>query len=234
MTRELWEAAQRRALTRTSSKGDNGDFPLTGIVRCAGCRYRLKSDRYTDKRRGGKRTAIYRCRGNHGAGKCPAPATITAHVLNDFVLGHFFDRIQGIAAQGIASNKDFEAAQKEVERANDALLAYLADDDVKALVSKDSYLSGVKARQKVLDDATEALEAIQQKASGITFPVDPAEWEDFTVAEKRKLIAAGMDAVIIKRTGQAPVSERTRILWRGEGPDDLPGSGLNVPIRSFD
>src|SRR5215216_6527383 len=76
-----WEAAQG---DRHVSSPRNGDgLMLSGLVRCAGCRYLLKPDAM--RGRNGERIGLYRCRGRHAAGKCPAPASILARVLDPHV-----------------------------------------------------------------------------------------------------------------------------------------------------
>jgi hypothetical protein len=62
-------------------------------------------------------------------------------------------------------------------------------------------------------------------------------WPSLSVSERRHLLTAALDAVIVKSvrgSGRAvPVQDRVRILWRGQGPDDLPGRGRRVPLASF-
>lgn len=227
VSRKLFDAAQRRTVTRKPRSSNPEDFPLVGIVRCAGCGHRMKPDRYGPSN---NRTAIYRCRVNHGSGKCPKPSTITAKRLNEFVLAHFFERIADLTVTASKGDSDYDAATVKLSRAEDALSAYLADDELRSLVSRDAYLSGADERQKAVDSAREALEACKREASGIDLPADVGNWSGFTVHEQRKLLGAGLDAVFIKpgRPGKTDqVSTRATIAWRGEA-DNLPGSGVRL------
>jgi len=48
-------------------------------------------------------------------------------------------------------------------------------------------------------------------------------------------LGSSIDTVII-RSGHAsgPIEQRVTLLWRGEGPDDLPRRGLdNGPVRPY-
>ena len=63
-------------------------------------------------------------------------------------------------------------------------------------------------------------------------------WPDLSIAERRRLLNAGVDCVFIRR---APVNgrhgldpERVRIFWRGEAPDGLPGPGVRVELAPLD
>lgn len=53
---------------------------LAGIIRCAGCRYRMGASR------GGGYVRVYRCSGDHGSGKYPAPAVLEAERAGTFAL----------------------------------------------------------------------------------------------------------------------------------------------------
>jgi hypothetical protein len=85
------------------------------------------------------------------------------------------------------------------------------------------------------DDALDALDGARTRA-GIADLPEPSEldaiWPDLDVAERRHLLQAGLDVVFLRR-GRVPIAERTRVLWRGEGPADLPGPGRRLGLRSF-
>lgn len=81
----LFLAAQKPV--HAFSKQRQGDAALLqGIVRCAGCRYLMSPGQS-----GGLR--IYRCRGNHVSGKCPAPASISQARLDAYVEAEFCDML---------------------------------------------------------------------------------------------------------------------------------------------
>jgi hypothetical protein len=53
--------------------------------------------------------------------------------------------------------------------------------------------------------------------------------------ERKRILSSSIDAVFVERaSSDTPLPDRVRILWRSEGPDDLPRRGRdNGPIRSY-
>jgi hypothetical protein len=62
-------------------------------------------------------------------------------------------------------------------------------------------------------------------------------WPSLTIAEKRRLLSAAIDAVFLRPARGAGrvvrIEERALILWRGQAPDDLPRRGRRVPLAPF-
>jgi hypothetical protein len=59
-------------------------------------------------------------------------------------------------------------------------------------------------------------------------------WAGLGAAEKRTLLTASVDAVMVRRTGaNVAVADRALLLWRGQAPDDFPRRGHRVPLASF-
>jgi hypothetical protein len=60
-------------------------------------------------------------------------------------------------------------------------------------------------------------------------------YDDLPVGDRRCIISSSTGLVIVKRDhASLPVEDRLTILWRGEGPDDLPRRGRdNGPIRAY-
>jgi site-specific DNA recombinase len=237
VSRAEFEAAQGNRTVASARIGDG--LLLQGIVRCAGCRYLLKADNM--KGRNGERLGLYRCRKIHAAGECPAPATIMARVLDPFIEQLFVDALgpTGPLAEAVASTKALDAAVTSLEDA-EAELALYRDANLISVIGKDAYLEGLEARAEVVRVAQAKLsEARQQTAmSGhnVTTSGDLIEaWPTLTIAEKRALLTASLDAIFIRSNGgsNTPVADRTLLLWRGEGPDDLPRRGHRVPLESF-
>jgi len=63
-----------------------------------------------------------------------------------------------------------------------------------------------------------------------------AAWPTLAKSEKRQILAAAVDAVFVRRASRpgrgTPVGERVQIVWRGDGPLDLPGRA-NPASRRF-
>jgi site-specific DNA recombinase len=237
VSRAEFEAAQGDRTVASARIGDG--LLLQGIVRCAGCRYLLKADNM--KGRNGERLGLYRCRKIHAAGECPAPATIMARVLDPFIEQAFVDALgpTGPLAEAVASTKALDAAVTSLADA-EAELAVYRDANLISVIGKDAYLEGLEARAEVVRVAQAKLNEARQQNAMNGHDVDTSgdlieAWTTLNVAEKRALLTASLDAIFIRSGGGAnvPVSDRTLLLWRGEGPDDLPRRGHRVPLESF-
>jgi DNA invertase Pin-like site-specific DNA recombinase len=237
VTRAEFEAAQGK---KTVAKPRNGDgLLLAGLVRCQGCRYLVKPDTMQD--RDGSRLGLYRCRVRHAAGKCPAPATIMARILDPYVEAQFLAALgpDGPLAQASEASTAIEDAIELVQDAERELDDYLAATPA-SVVGPERFRAGLEERQRALGASQAALNEARQ-GSAFVGELTPGKmleaWPSLSVSEKRHLLTAAVDAVVIRAvrgSGRAvPVEERVRILWRGQGPDDFPGRGRRVPLALF-
>jgi len=237
LSRAEWEAAQGSRHVSTPRIGDG--LLLAGLVRCAGCRYLLKPD--SMRSRNGERLGLYRCRGRHSAGKCPAPATVLARVLDPHVEALFLAAVgpDGPLAEAMDASVAVDDALRELEAAEHELDVFLADTALRGTVGEAKYQRAAEVRAAAVDAAQEKLaEARQHTALSAAVPLTPGAlaeaWPKLTVAEKRTLLTASLDAVFVRRTGaNVPVANRALVLWRGEAPDGLPRRGHRVPLASF-
>jgi site-specific DNA recombinase len=92
-----WEAAQRPN-PRPATRGRQGNYILTGVLRCQACGHGMQGTLSA----GGRR--IYRCLRRHAAGRCPEPSRIDAATVEAAVLaelrGVFLPRPVGPAGPG--------------------------------------------------------------------------------------------------------------------------------------
>jgi DNA invertase Pin-like site-specific DNA recombinase len=240
LTRSEWEAAQLNG--RTTSRPRNGDgLLLSGLVRCAGCRYLVKPDTMRD--RDGSRLGLYRCRSRHAAGKCPAPASIMARVLEPHVEAAFLAALgpDGPLAEAVESTEAVDATLARVEEAERELDDYLAAGLV-SVVGQERFRANLELRQEALRVAQAELAEARRAsvfadALEITSGSLVEAWPTLSIAERRHLLTASIDAVMVRAvrgSGRAvPVQDRVHILWRGEGPGDLPRRGRRVSLASF-
>jgi hypothetical protein len=224
-----WQAAQE-------AKGERpingmGGALLAGVLRCAGCSYVLKPD--TQKARDGSKLRLYRCRGERAGGRCPAPASVLGSVIEPHIIDAFFRGVGGMRAEASTLTDELRTAENAFRRADLEVAAFRDNESLADL--GDDYVNGLRARVGRRDDALEALEAARARA-GIADLPEAAEleavWPNLDVADRRHLLQAGLDAVFIRR-GRVPIDQRTHLLWRGEGPADLPGPGRRLGLRSF-
>jgi hypothetical protein len=120
------------------------------------------------------------------------------------------------------------AAVEKIEAAEAELAAY-RDANLVTVIGGDAYRAGLEQRARAIDQARAELAHIaRSKPAGA--PADLLEtWPDLDLDERRLLIAAGIDAVYVKRAHLnrrgTPVEDRAHVLFHGEAPAGLPGRG---------
>lgn len=215
-----WKAAQtERAASWTSSDR----HLLTGLVRCAGCGYIMGAG----DGRGGRR---YSCGRVTAAGRCPSPTAVLATVIEPYVTGLFLDRYghaQTIAAQTSPELADLGHA---LARARVEFEAWRDDSTMRDVLGVDNYRAGLIARHAAVDQAERAHDSAVREARADTLTIDATQWDAMTVAERRVILRAGIDDVLLGRAGRtgthAPIAGRCVVRFVGERePSDLPRQG---------
>jgi DNA invertase Pin-like site-specific DNA recombinase len=237
VSRPEWEAAQGDRHVSTPRSGDG--LLLSGIVRCAGCRYLLKPD--SMRGRNGERIALYRCRGRHAAGSCPAPSSVLARVLDPHVEHLFLEAVgpDGPLAEAVEANVAVERALHELEDAERELALFRDEPGIMSALGRDRFLAGLDVKAEAVEQAERKLaDARQRGALAGPLALTPGAlveaWPTLSISERRTLLTASVDAVFVRRTGaNVPVDRRALVLWRGEAPGDLPRRGYRVPLASF-
>jgi site-specific DNA recombinase len=225
VTIDIFEAAQ----TVRAPISERADAPLLrGLIRCAGCRYVMKGDY------GGRRTPVYRCQGRHGVGRCPSPAIVSRHIVDAHVEARFLARYGDIKLFGSEASDAIETTRARVAKLERTLDEFASDDRLRDAFGHERFVSAVERKSTELADAENDLREARQAALGIVAP-DQDIWDELPATERRRVLAEGIDCVFLRRTGQAPIADRSLILWRGEAPDDLPGRGVRpVELIPFD
>jgi len=232
--RETWEAAQRVKGVR-SPRSANPAL-LSGLVRCAACRYRMKSQ--WQPGRGDKPPLrTYRCGRHTSGGKCPSPGTISCHVLDAHVESAFFEAVGDLQAVPHVASVEVGALTDALRDAEREFNAFRDDQELTGLLGREGFLDGLRARGARVDTARQALgEATEQVAVG-ELPDRAAleeTWPTLKVEDKHRLLALVLDVVMVRSGRGVPVHERAAILLAGEAPDDLPRRGVRAePLRPF-
>ncbi len=223
-----WNAAQRG---RRPSKRSGTPYALTGLVRCAACRYVMAGSR------GGTngQLRVYRCQGRHGGGKCPAPSMIVAEPLEALVLEQVRELLTGDTVRGdrVAGTPELGALAEALQAAEAELDAFMLDLANRSRYG-DRYETYLDARLRAVEEAEAAYQSTATSLGPLS--IEPLRWDDLDVDELHAIVAGAVDAVFIRRPPHrgADVEQRALILWRGEAEDDLPGRGRKVaPIRPF-
>jgi site-specific DNA recombinase len=224
VTPEEFEAAQQ---PRLPGRAQGEESLLRGIIRCAGCRYVMKPDR------GGRGVPVYRCLPRHGGGRCRAPAIVVRRIVDEFTEAEFLRRYGDIELAGREASDEVGAAARAVA-ALERQLDEAADPRTHAALGHERHLALVEGIAAELEEARGELREARKRAFGLAIPSGDI-WSELSTAEKRRVMAEGIDCVFLRRTGRAPISDRALVLWRGEAPDDLPRRGLSpVPPVPFD
>jgi site-specific DNA recombinase len=232
--RATWEAAQRpRALPPARTREP---MLLAGVVRCASCRYVMKADTMKDAR--GQRLELYRCRKRHAAGVCPAPTAVLARVLDPWVEEQLLEWAAGqdVVAEAQAATTELDRALELLDQA-DAELAAFAEGEAVTILGAQVFERGLRARRARVDDAQAAVLSARTNVASVgrlTSGDVVDAWPELTRAERRELVAAALDAVVVwpHRSG-GPVSSWTLLVPRGDGPADLPRTGRRVELASW-
>jgi DNA invertase Pin-like site-specific DNA recombinase len=216
-----WTAAQHPNGRRiTPSRSEGSAWLLTGILRCAECRYALQGT--TTSR--GKR--IYRCTRTHSAGVCPAPARIDADTVETAAVKAFWDLTADLEAHGTPDTSGTLAARDEaLQRAETALSQWMAPEVQEAIGDLGEYAAGLRERRAARDDAAEALGAARA-AAGASAAMPSTDtlrgaWERMTTVQRRELLGLRFDCLALRRDPRALV-----VYPAGTGPRDLPRRGF--------
>lgn len=230
--RATWEAAQR-ARPAAPSRSDDDPPLLSGLIRCAGCRHTLKADKMS--LRDGTRARTYRCRRQHAGGACEASVAVIARQIEPWVEAQVLEHLEGLQVRAHVDDAPLRSAVVEEADAVADLEAFRDDERIVGVLGQDAFVAGLQVRADRVSDARAVLAEIraQHSPSGVDAAEILKAWATLDVLEKRKVLAATIDTVLLRR-GRVGIEERALILWRGEAPDDLPRRGvLRVAPRPF-
>ncbi len=233
VSRDLWEAAQRRIQIHSKARQSDDAALLHGIVRCAGCRFQMSRALNTS---GGRKRQYYRCRVRRVSGTCEHPASVRADAadgLEAFVEGIVCDELDRLAGAFASTQDSTDLAEAVAE--HEAALADLDEirqDTTARRRLADRWLSFLEPylqAEEALRARVDELRAVNEApVAGLTSHAYLARSRGERAAVLRLLI----DAVFVRATGgprgryAVPLDrDRVRILWRGQGPDDLPSPG---------
>lgn len=210
--RGTFEAARVDA-SRPARRVEDGPALLAGIVRCAGCGHVMT--------RGRTATIVYRCGGLHSGGRCPAPASVTCHLLDGYVEGIAlaeFERADVIRGDGDA----LERASRELEDAEQDVAAFLRYASPRDPGFEDA-LNEHRARADGVRERFQRAMALNPTGGPRTLA---DAYREGDVSERNRLLRGLLEAVVVTRAGRGrrvPVADRVDVF--GFGADlDLPGA----------
>jgi site-specific DNA recombinase len=230
VTEEEWQTAQ---MNPRIAKGKTGKpLPLlSGLGRCAGCRYSLSVGR------GPKGERLYRCRAKHASGTCRSPASILADAIESYVENLVLEEIDG-TAKIVPDSQERERVLADVEQARADLDDFRRDRAARRKLGAewhdwlDTYLTAVR-------DLEAELDRVDQRIGVASEGLTRDHYLDLPFDDRREVLTGFIDCVMVRRSrGRGrnvdAIETRVRILWRGQGPADLPRRRVVNEIRSFD
>ncbi len=221
-----WQAANA-APVRAASRSRKPNL-LGGIARCAACRYVLAPQQTGTPE---KPMPSYRCRVTHTAGVCPEPANINRRKLDEYVEAVWREQMAREALTVQEDSRALAEATSALATAEGELEAFAADLTARRVLGA-RYHKALQARASAVEQARAQVRRAAAHGPGA---VEIESYDDLPIEDRKRILGSSIDAVIVARAGaRAPLEDRVTILWRGEGPDDLPRRGRdNGPIRPY-
>lgn len=207
ITRDEFDAAQRPTSRPPRSAGAVAPALLAGVIRCAGCGHVMTR----------KRTArvVYGCAEHHSGARCPAPASITAAIVDAYVEKIALAELERLSVSASDGN-GVEVARRRLADAKDEMSAFLKFTSAR----DEGFVEGRAIRREAIEAAELELRAELGRARVIPAGGSGADiWIDLDVREQNQLLRSLVHAVVVERAGgrgvQRPVEDRVRVLAHG-------------------
>jgi site-specific DNA recombinase len=220
----LWRQAQNKPGRRTP----RGTYLLSGLVRCAGCARRMRG---TTLGRGAGH--VYSC----DDAECTARSTITVGKLDAEVSDQFLRHLDAFHVRAV-DDGELDEAGVEVGRRTEQLeaLAAVIPSHPTAVAA---HQTALQAAERELIEAEDHLQEITAllSAKGPDVRELREDWPSLTLGEKREILRAGIDAVLVRRgpspTAKPPAAERILVLFRSTAPVGLADKGRSGPVTTW-
>lgn len=229
VTEAEWQAAQiTNKKTAPQTRHEN---LLTGIIRCAACRYAM-TPATAGVKKSGKRhyIPVYRCRRDHAAGRCPEPSSITRKSIEPYVEDAFRSEMAGTVIAAAQTDTKIEQAQDHLTTLEAELAKFAADTTVRDALGESAYHAAMQSRVQGVASARETLRSL---ASSTATLEGIETWDSLAVDERRRILGGAIDAVFIRRG--SGVDDRSLIVWADDLEGDLPAGGKRRgrPVTSY-
>lgn len=230
VSEDLWQRAQMTP--RVARSGPNGSLPLlSGLVRCAGCRYSMSIGR------GPKGERLYRCRRRHASGVCPRPAQVMADTLEQHIESLALARIERMTTEIVPDSSERERVVAALDQARADVEGFRRDHGARRLLGA-AWLDWLDDYLKAVSDLERELEQIDQRGGVANSGLTRDKYRALGVDDRREILGNSLDTIMVRPSrGRGrnvdPIGRRIHVLWRGQGPDDLPRRRMVNPIISF-
>jgi site-specific DNA recombinase len=229
----LWRRAQNKPGRRTP----RGNYLLSGLARCSGCGRRLRGSTQGRKPHNGRKAPpprVYLC----ATRECEARSTIVVDRLDEEVVRQLFAHLDDFHVRAVDDSELEDARKAVAERESEV-------ETLAAVVP--SHPTAVAAHQGRLEVAERALVDAEDRLHDLTASLTAEgpdvrelreDWPSLTLAERREILRAGVDAVLVRRapspTAKPPAADRTLVLFRGSAPVGLDNGRGPVTAWTWD
>ncbi len=213
VTRAEFDAVRIAKTDRPIPPGEfSHDALVLGIARCHGCGHTLKIVRRM--RADGSAVVSYYCK-NAASVACVSRAFVHVPALDTLIEDFFLDALRNDdrIAESLEAEKDVADAKAAVDAAEAELRAFVT---TASALAADLFAAGCEARQARVDMSRLALAETQSRSSALPVPGGnlAALWTTLEPSEKRKILAAYLDRVVVAR-GDGRLVDRVQIVWHG-------------------
>jgi DNA invertase Pin-like site-specific DNA recombinase len=237
-----WLLAQRgRTAQELRRPNRNATAPpslLAGLIRCAGCRFAMKS-----QHAGRTSPALYRCVIQSAHGRCDSPSAIAKDRVEEYVLEQFLAAADAYLVPSRVETTDGDGTWRTlIEEANAAERSYraaLTNVDLRATIGDDDHDAMVAALHEAWQRKLIAAEEARPERATVIPLALPDGMSLRTLVERlreegaseqlRGLLAAGIEAVFVRpaasKARNLPVGDRVHVVFRGTETLDLPRRG---------
>lgn len=212
VTVEEFEAVQGQPRPARSAGG--GVALLAGLVRCRACGHVMTRSGPGDKR-------TYVCGGRNSAGRCPAPAGVTAGRLERYVTAVALGELDRLAVQSVEADTGAEDAQARLVEAERELSAYVSAVSV-ADVGAEAFAAGARVRRDAVEEArAEVRRRVSVRPAAPVIGSAVEVWDALDGHRRNALLRALFEVVIVQRAGgrgaRVPLTDRVRVIAHGAG-----------------
>lgn len=210
--RATFEAAQPLP---ARPKALSAAFPLSGIVKCAGCGGTISGTS------GGKPSRrMYRCANaanKYSRNICCDPVNTSADPLEAHIRARLVEAFRGpgLYVGGDDPQERIQAAQEALEAAEAARLAYAQDADLQTVLGLEAWKAGAVERAERVNHLAEQLATASLEATSLQTISRPEVIESATDAELAEILSSLVRADVLDMSvarGRAPLGERVRVV----------------------
>lgn len=202
-------------------------FLLTGLVRCASCRYSMGGFNYGGANHA---TPVYRC-GHASTRGCKEPSVITGARLEDHVVGLVRDHLRGLELQAADAGLDLARLDQGAAEAEAELDAFTLDLGARRQLGEAGWQKALEARVADRDAKRQARDQAYSTSSLVTVA---RAVDDLDHADLGDLVRGMVRHVFVRRRPRgASVGERALVVWSDDPRViDVPGPHRSGPFES--